>query len=149
MRIEFYGLNLEAPAVTVHLWTPWRATAIEHRLFEVVRKLPQTEVEERPDELRIRIGDPKTWRSALQAVARVLKGWQEEADPASERRSWRWLMEGDTDCDGYDHNGEPCTLWAFLQLGLERGGIDEQDKSEAVDLSDFGIRIWGDEPTRL
>src|SRR5262245_10379400 len=148
MRIEFYGLTLDTPAVTVHLWTPWRATAIEHRLFEVVRKLPHVEAEERPEELRIHIDDPKTWRQALQAVARVLKGWQEEADPASERRSWRWLLEGDTDGDGYDHNGEPCTLWAFLQLGLERGGIEDQDKAEGVDLNDFGVRIWGDEATR-
>ncbi len=146
MRIDFYGLALETPAVTVHLWTPWRATAIEHRLFEVVKKLPGAEAEELPEELRIRIADPKTWRGAIQAIARVLKGWQEEADPGSERRSWRWLLEGDSDADGYDHNGEPCTLWAFLRLGLERGGVGDEDKAEDVDLNDFGLRIWGEEP---
>ena len=31
------------------------------------------------DELRLHVEDPKTCRAALQAVARVLKGWQEEA----------------------------------------------------------------------
>ena len=44
--------------------------------------------------------------AALNAVSRVLKGWQEDADPAGEKRSWRWLLEADTDADGYDHGGE-------------------------------------------
>ena len=33
----------------------------------------------------------------------MLKGWQEEAETGSEKRTWRWLLEGDTDADGYDH----------------------------------------------
>lgn len=143
MHIEFYGLTLDTPAVTVHLWTPWRATHIEHRLYEAVKKLPNLAEEKTPDELRLTIQDPKTFRAALQTLARVLKGWQEDADPASERRHWRWLLEGDTDPDGYDHNGEPCSLWAFVQIGLERGGLGDEDKREDVDLNDFGIRIWG------
>ncbi len=142
MRIDFYGLVFETPQVSFHLWTPWRATAIEHRLFEVVQQFPRIEAEERPDELCVIVNDPKTWRAALQAVARVLKGWQEDADPGSERRLWRWMLEGDSDGDGYDHNGEPCSLWAFLRLSLERGGPGE-DKGEDVDLNDFGVRIWG------
>jgi hypothetical protein len=143
MRFDFYGLAFETARVTFHLWSPWRATALEHRLFEALRGLPRAEVEEFADELRLHVGDPKTCRSALQAVARVLKGWQEEADPGSERRSWRWLLEGDTDDAGYDHNGEPTSLWGFLRLSLERGGPSEADK-EDIDLDGFGLQVPGE-----
>jgi hypothetical protein len=80
----------------------------------------------------------------LQAVARVLKGWQEEAEPGSERRTWRWLMEGDTDEAGYDHNGEPTSLWCFLRVGLERGGPGDMEKAEDVDLDGFGLEVPAD-----
>jgi hypothetical protein len=143
MRVEFYGLVFEAPRVTFYLWSPWRSAALEHRLFEALRNLPRTAMEEGPDEWRLHVEDPKTFRAALQAVARVLKGWQEDADPGSERRSWRWLLEGDTDADGYDHTGEPVSLWAFLRVVLERGGPGEPDKEE-VDLEGFGVQIPGD-----
>jgi hypothetical protein len=146
MRVEFYGLVFEAPRVTFYLWSPWRAAALEHRLFDALRGLPRTSVEQGPDELRLHVEDPKTCRTALQALARVLKGWQEDADPGSERRSWRWLLEGDTDADGYDHTGEPVSLWAFLRVGLERGGPGEPDKGEDVDLEGFGMQIQGDSP---
>src|SRR6516164_5498769 len=105
MRINFYGLGFEAPGVTFYLWSPWRAAALEHRLFEAILSLPRVEADQAPDERRIHVSDPKTLRAALQAVARVLKGWQEEADPGGERRTWRWLIEGDSDADGYDHTG--------------------------------------------
>ena len=36
MRVEFYGLTFETPKVSFYLWSPWRATTLEHRLFEVV-----------------------------------------------------------------------------------------------------------------
>jgi hypothetical protein len=144
MRVEFYGLVFEAPRVTFYLWSPWRSAALEHRLFEALRNLPRTAMEEGPDEWRLHVEDPKTFRAALQAVARVLKGWQEDADPGSERRSWRWLLEGDTDADGYDHTGEPVSLWAFLRVVLERGGPGEPEKGEEVDLEGFGVQIPGD-----
>jgi hypothetical protein len=144
MRVEFYGLVFEAPRVTFYLWSPWRSAALEHRLFEALRSLPRTAMEEGPDEWRLHVEDPKTFRAALQAVARVLKGWQEDADPGSERRSWRWLLEGDTDADGYDHTGEPVSLWAFLRVVLERGGPGEPEKGEEVDLEGFGVQIPGD-----
>lgn len=147
MRIEMYGMSFETPCVTFYLWSPWRASALEHRLFEVVRALPQTAAEDGSDERRVHVRDPKTWRAAVQALARVLKGWQEDADPGSERRSWRWLMEGDSDNDGYDHTGEPFTLWGFLRVAVERGGPGEPDKGEDVDLEGFGLRIWGERST--
>ena len=142
MRFDFYGLAFETPRVTFYLWSPWRAAALEHRLFEAVRNLPRAEAEELPDELRVHLADQKACRAALQAVARVLKGWQEEADPGSEKRSWRWLLEADTDDSGYDHSGEVMTLWAFLRVSLDRGGVDEPEKGEDVDLQGFGLRIW-------
>jgi hypothetical protein len=148
MRVEFYGLVFEAPLVTFHLFTPWRATALEHRLFDVVRGLPRLEVEKGPDEWRIPVTDPKTFRTAIQSLARVMKGWQEEADPGSERRSWWWLVEGDTNADGYDHTGEPTSLWGLLRVSLERGGPGESDKGEDIDLEGFSLRIWGDERAR-
>jgi hypothetical protein len=144
MRIDLYGLAFETPYVTFHLWSPWRAAELEHRLFHAVRNLPRTQAETGPDEWRIYLRDPKTWRSAVQAVARVLKGWQEEADPGSERRTWRWLLEADTDADGYDHAGEPLSLWGFLRVSLERGGPSEDEKGEDIDLQGFGLRILGE-----
>ena len=143
MRVDFYGLAFETSRVTFYLWSPWRAMALEHRVFEALRQLPRAEFEEGADELRLHIDDPKACRSALQAVARVLKGWQEEADPGSERRSWRWLLEGDTDADGYDHSGEPVSLWGFLRVSLERGGPGEPDKGEDIDLEGFGMQVPG------
>jgi hypothetical protein len=143
MRVEFYGLVLETPRVSVYLWSPWRAAALEHRLFDAIRVLPRVSLEKGPDEVRVHIDDPKTFRTALQAAERVLKGWQEEADPGSERRSWRWLLEGDTDADGYDHTGEPLSLWGFLRLGLERGVPGEGEKNEDIDLEGFGVQVWG------
>ena len=142
MRVEFSGLVFEAPRVTFYLWSPWRAAALEHRLFDALRGLPRTTVEQAPDELRLHVDDPKACRAAFQAVARVLKGWQEEADPGSERRSWRWLLEADTDADGYDHTGEQACLWGVLRASLDRGGPGEPDKGEDLDLEGFGVQIW-------
>lgn len=144
MRIDFYGLAFESPRVTFHLWQPWRAAALEHRLFDAVRALPRVEAQEQGDEWVLQVADPKTWKAAVHAVARVLKGWQEEAGPGGERRSWRWMLEGDTDHDGYDQAGEPLTLWGFLRVSIERGGPDEPDKGEDIDLNGFGLRVWGE-----
>jgi hypothetical protein len=142
MRISFYGMVFDTPRVSFHLWSPWRATALEHRLFEAIRQLPAVEQTSAPDEIRIDVEDAKTFRQAMQATERVLKGWQEEADPGSERRSWWWLIEADTNADGYDHNGEPFTIWAFVRAGLDRGGPGEDDKGDVVDLDGFWMRIW-------
>src|SRR5262245_24337682 len=130
MRIDFYGLTFETPRVSFYLWSPWRAAALEHRLFEAVGNVPGARVEQGQDELRIDVTDARMWRGALQTIARVLKGWQEEADPGSEKRAWRWLLEADTDADGYDHAGEPASLWAFLRVSLDRGAPGEEQKGE-------------------
>ncbi len=141
MDFDFFGLSLHTPRVTFYLWSPWRSTALEHRLFEAIRQLPRVEPEGQPDELRLHITDPRVARQALTVVARVLMGWQEDADPGSEKRSWRWLVEGDTDNNGYDHTGEPFSLWAFLRLSLDRGSPDEPEKTEDIDLDGFGLQI--------
>ena len=143
MRIEFYGLVFESPRVTCYLWSPWRASALEHRLFEVVQNVPGVTIEQDAGELRAHLADAKAWRTALNNLCRVLKGWQEEAaDTGRERRSWRWLLEGDTDDHGYDHAGEPACLWAFLRLAIDRGGYEEGQPAEEIDLNGFGLRIW-------
>jgi len=146
MRFDFYGLAFETPRVTFYLWSPWRASALEHRVFEAVRHLPRAQYEEGPDEFRVAVTDPKTARQALQAAERVLKGWQEDADPGSERRTWRWMLEGDTDAHGYDHNGEPIGLWGFLRLSLDRGSIGEPEKGEDADLDWFGFLVEAEKP---
>ncbi|HZT82543.1 MAG TPA: hypothetical protein VFA26_20105, partial [Gemmataceae bacterium] len=74
MRVEFYGLAFETPRVTFYLWSPWRASALEHRLFDALQSVPRAEPEEAPDELRLHFRDPRAVRAALTAVERVLKG---------------------------------------------------------------------------
>ena len=150
MRIEIYGLVFEAPVVTFYLWSPWRSSALEHRLFETIRALPNTVFEPQPDELRLHITDVKTWKVALGTAERILKGWQEEASDAgeNERRIWRWLVEADTDGDGYDHNGDKSSIWCFLRLTLERSGPDDEEKGEDLDLNGFGIRFWNKEESK-
>ena len=144
MRIDFHGLVLEIPHISIYLWTPWRASALEHRLFDAVRQVIHETPEEQPDELRLDVEDTKVWRTAQQAMVRVLKGWQEDGDPGRERRAFRWLLEGDSDAHGYDAIGEPLSLWLFLRLSLERGEPGEPDKGEEVELEGFGVRIWGE-----
>lgn len=141
MRIDLYGLTFETPCVNFHLWSPWRAMELEHRLFDAVRKLPQAEVEPGPENLGIAVRDAKLFRQAVQSIERVLKGWQEEADRAIERRSWCWVIEGDTNCDGYDHGGEPACLWALISAAIDRGGPDSPDKREEIDLEGFSLQI--------
>jgi hypothetical protein len=142
MRIELYGLAFETPAVTFYLWSPWRASHLEHKIFDALAHLPGAEVEKDADERRVTLTDPKPWRLALQAVARVMKGWQEDAESGTEKRLWRWLLEADTDCNGYEHGGERASLWAFLRVTLDRGSPGEEEKGEEIDLNDFGLRIW-------
>jgi hypothetical protein len=148
MHIEMYGLQFETPTVTFYLWTPWRASYIEHRLFDAISHVPNVEIEKTPEEIRLHISDAKSWRAALQAVARVLKGWQEEAESGTERRAWRWMLEADIDCNGYDHSGERASLWGFVRLGLDHTNPGEGDKVEEIDLNDFGFRVYPKEEGR-
>jgi hypothetical protein len=145
-----FGLVFEAPRVTFYLWSPWRSSALEHRLFEEIRGLPQTRFEPQFEELRVHLPDPKIFKQALAITERILKGWQEEASDGdgTERRTWRWLLEADTDGDGYDHNGEKTSIWGFLRLGLERSGADDEEKSEEIDMNGFGVRFWNSEENK-
>jgi hypothetical protein len=145
MRVDLFGLTMEAPAVTFYLWSPWRCSALEHKLFESVRGVPNLTLEQSGDELRLHVTDPKGWKAAVQNLSRVLKGWQEEASDGGkeERRGWRWLLEADVDGAGYDMQGERASFWAYLRLSLDRGGPGEAEKGEEIDLNGFGIQIWG------
>jgi hypothetical protein len=145
MRVELFGLTFETPGVTFYLWSPWRASALEHKLFETLRGVPNAAAEPGPDEVRVHLTDPKAWKLAVQNLSRVLKGWQEEASDAGkdERRSWRWLLEADVDASGYDMNGEKSSVWAYLRLSLDRGGPGDNEKGEDIDLNGFGVQVWG------
>ncbi len=144
MRLDFYGLSFHTPSLTFYLFSPWRASALEHRAFDAVKNLPDVRFEKQADEWRVLLTDSKTARAAFTAVERVLKGWQEDAEPGSERRAWRWVLEADTDTNGYDHLGERASLWGFLRVGIERGGpSDTDERAEEVDLDWFGFQIHG------
>lgn len=145
MRVELFGLTFETPATTFYLWSPWRAAALEHKLFESLKPVPNAAFEQGPDELRLQITDTKGWRVAVQNLSRVLKGWQEEASDTGkdERRGWRWLVEADVDASGYDMQGEKASVWAYLRLSLDRGGPGDNEKGEDIDLNGFGIQIAG------
>jgi hypothetical protein len=143
MRFDLHGLVFETPRLVFHLWSPWRCSDLENRVFRALEALPRAECETGPDERRVGITDPKISKLALQAISRVLKGWQEEAEAGTERRVWRWVLEGDLDDSGYDHNGEPASVWCFLRVGLERGAPGEPEKVEDIDLDGFGMEITG------
>jgi hypothetical protein len=142
MRVDFFGLAFETPRVTFYLWNPWRAALLEHKLFDAVAGLPGVRREQSGEEVAAHVEDPKTVRLALTAIQRVIKGWQEEAEMGTDRRTWRWLIDGDTNADGYDHNGEEFCLWGILRVSLDRGGVGESEKGEDIDLEGFGLRIW-------
>lgn len=145
MKVDLFGLTMEAPGVTFYLWSPWRCSALEHKLFDAIRVMPNTTIETAADELRIHIDDPKSWKAAVQNLSRVLKGWQEEASDGGkeERRAWRWLLEADTDAAGYDMQGERTSFWAYVRLSLDRGGPGETEKGEDIDLNGFGVQVLG------
>ncbi len=146
MRVELYGLTMDAPGASFYLWSPWRGAALEHKLFEAVCSAPNATLEKAPDELRLDVSEEKSWKYALTAMERVLKGWQEEGVEAeNEKRSWRWLLEADIDANGFDHKGEKSAFWLFLRLAIDRGGPGEADKGEDVDLNNFGVCVWGAE----
>lgn len=143
MRIDLYGMGFEGPAISFYLWSPWRCSALEHRLFEAVKSLPGVEFEEAPDELRLHIKEVKAYKAAIQHCERVLKGWQEEAsDSGTDRRSWRWMIEADCDAHGYDHAGEKASAWFFLRLSLDQSAPTEGTRGEDIDLNGFGFRVW-------
>jgi hypothetical protein len=142
MQVDFYGLHFDTTHVTFYLWSPWRASSLENRMFESLTGLPGVALEKEEDEVRLHVRDTKTWKAAMLNLTRILKGWQEEAEQGRERRAWRWLLEGDTDDHGYDHAGEPASIWGYLQLGLERGNFEEPEKMETVDLNAIGLRVW-------
>jgi hypothetical protein len=145
MKVELFGLTMDAPGITFYLWSPWRCSAIEHKLFESIRTLPNAVPEAAGDDIRVHITDQKGWKAAVQNLSRVLKGWQEEASDSGreERRSWRWLLEADVDAAGFDMQGERSSFWAYLRLSLDRGGVGEAEKGEDIDLNGFGIQVWG------
>ena len=148
MRVDLFGLAMDTPGVTFYLWSPWRCSALEHRLFDAIKAVPGSKLEVEPDEARVHVTDPKAWKASVTNLSRVLKGWQEEAADAGkdEKRSWRWLIEADVDANGYDMQGEKASFWAYVRLALDRGGPGEAEKGEDVDLNGFGLCVWGSQP---
>ena len=146
MRVDLFGLTMDAPGVTFYLWSPWRCSALEHKMFDALKALPNVTLETAPDEVRLHIAEHKAWRVAVQHLSRVLKGWQEEATDGAkdERRSWRWLLEADVDATGYDMTGEKASIWAYVRLSVDRGGPGEAEKGEDIDLNGFGVQVLGE-----
>ena len=146
MRVDLFGLTMDAPGVTFYMWSPWRCSALEHKMFDALKALPNVTLETAPDEVRLHITEHKAWRVAVQNLSRVLKGWQEEATDGAkdERRSWRWLLEADVDATGYDMTGEKASIWAYVRLSVDRGGPGEAEKGEDIDLNGFGVQVLGE-----
>jgi hypothetical protein len=148
MRVDLFGLTMEAPGATVYLWSPWRCSLLEHKLFDALKGLPGAKAEAEPDELRLHVTETKAWKAVLERMTRVLKGWQEEAsDAGTEKRGWRWLVEADADANGFDYKGEKTAFWLFCRLTIDRTGPGEgdDDKYEDIDLEGFGVCVWGQE----
>ena len=145
MKVDLFGLAMDAPSVTFYLWSPWRCSLLEHKLFDSLKSVPNANLEAAGDELRLHLSDPKGWKVAVQNMSRVLKGWQEEATDGGkeERCAWRWLIEADVDAAGYDMASEHASFWAYVRLSLDRGGPGEPDKGEDIDLNGFGVQVWG------
>jgi hypothetical protein len=146
MQVDFYGLTLESPGVTVYLRSPWRCTLLEHKLFEAVCTIPGTTVERQTHEWCTHIRESRLWHQALGHIARVLKGWQEEAADSTreERRRWRWMLEADVDASGYDLHGMRACFWAYIRLSVDYGGPADYEKDgEDIDLHGFEVCVWG------
>ncbi len=143
MRVDLHGLSFETPAVHFVLHSPWRCMEIEHRLFMAVKEATSVEPVDLGPEVRLSITDAKQWKAALQAMVRVLKGWQEDCPPGTERRHWAWLVEGDVNASGYDHLGQPASLWFIVRTLVERGGPHDGEKPEELDLEGFGVQLEG------
>jgi hypothetical protein len=145
MKVDLFGLTMDAPGVTFYLWSPWRCSALEHKLFDSLKTVPNATLETAGDELRLQIAEQKSWKAAVQNLSRVLKGWQEEATDAGreERRAWRWLVEADVDGAGYDMQGEKSSFWAYIRLSIDLSGPGEADKGEDIDLNGFGVQVLG------
>lgn len=142
MKINVGGICLETPKVIVFLKSPWRANALEHKLFESVSTLKGLKAEEVQDELRITLKDEEKFQTVLENWTRILKGWQEDAVLGMEHRAWCWLFEGDTDADGYDHHGTPASLWMLVRVIIEHAEMNpDVPKLEHIDLESFGIEI--------
>lgn len=73
MLINLTGLIFETPCLVVHLYSPWRASALENKLFENIKQLPGVVLEQAQDELIISIRDINTWKLALAACVRSRK----------------------------------------------------------------------------
>jgi len=142
MRIDICGIGFETPGVTFYLWSPWRASTLEQKLFDSLRSLAAGDETADTDEIRWTMPDAKFWPKIMQNCTRILKGWQEDAAPGgTEKRSWRWLLEADADFDGYDHAGEKAGMWGFLRVSVDRGTLGDVEKGEDIDLNAFGFQI--------
>lgn len=142
MRIQIFGLTFETPRVQFLLHDPWRATSLEHRIFENVRKAIKVTPDEDPEGLRITLDDQKLWKPAIQGVIRTLKAWQEEASPViGEQRMWCFVVEGNVTSTGYDIHGNQACIHVYVRLGVVRGGPADGEKGEEIDLDGFNIQI--------
>ena len=66
MRVDLFGLTMDAPEVTFYLWSPWRCSFLEHKLFDSLKSVPNAKLEPGQDELRLTVADQKGWKAAVQ-----------------------------------------------------------------------------------
>ncbi|MEZ6138929.1 MAG: hypothetical protein R3B84_00015 [Zavarzinella sp.] len=143
MKLKLYGISIEAERVTYSLLSPWRASMLEHRLFDSIRAISNVKYEEADAELLLHISAEKPAHESLLMIERIMKGWQEDGSSTKqERRLWHWSLEAEVDARGNDTSGDPTSIWGFLDVSVERFQASEQDKLDEVDLACFSMRIW-------
>jgi len=149
MKVNISGVCIETRKIVVYLKSPWRANALEHKLFEAARQIPEVQVEESQAEYKIVLKNIEKFQTLLESCTRILKGWQEDADLGTERRFWCWLFEGDADASGYDHNGNPASIWIFVRAIIEHAEHSmDAPKVEHVDLESFNFELTNNEFSR-
>lgn len=141
MEITFYQFCITTQKIAIHLYSCWRASQLEHKLFDSARTIVGKEPDRKDDSLVLTITAESTWNQLFQNWVRILKGWEEDAVPGDERRRWRWVIEGDTDHYGYNHNGDNFALWVFLRTSIEHGEANAAESIDEFDLDALGIQL--------
>jgi hypothetical protein len=145
MRIDLYGLTFDAAATYFFVGPAWECPYGAVKLFDAVAAVPQVRLEQLDDGgRRAHVPNPKVWKAARAAAERVLKGWQEEAEPGGPRRLWHWVLEAETDAAGNDGDGDPAYWLGYVRLREDESGVGEDEHGEERDLHRFGVYILPD-----
>ena len=132
------------PASPAILWSPWRATALEHRLFNEVKQLPGVHLESTPDEHaradRRRQGMEASHAQHVAAAQRLAGGSRRRRQGTprlslAHRRRHRRARLRSRQRNRLAFGSTCASAWTAAI-------IDDAEPSEWIDLSGFGLRFW-------